>query len=381
MGLFFNRPEGWKELSDADKAWARSVGDHNAMVELKRSLRADNTPRVRLILSNFERFGLQTNAFPGFFRDAVEHGARGCAALIIECLYERKRHDLAREILPMAARAQDRASWDALLSWNRKDKFCQDGAIAVAAAEGSEELLKEVLVDAVNERKEHIFLAALRVASRHSFARTRFVAGWKNLFNEGQSLLNDAFYDAAIVGDFIPAERLRAAGADINHGNARTLAQAAGAYRIEVVKYLVRKGTDLKKHGSIIAADICRKYPETELSRYLDSFFGGVYEKQVKEEERKRQESRRFACIDGDMLEERKHLSSGGELTLLFNFRTRQQYVLTRVQHAAAAEVVPFSDIDPEVLRAAAERFVSLGGDEKMADAARNGRPRLDFKD
>jgi hypothetical protein len=180
---------------------------------------------------------------------------------------------------------------------------------------------------------------------------------------------------ASAEGSKEKAELLIASGAAIDHDAGEALFQAGYNNRFEMLDYLLSKGADLAAYGQIVLDRFRERNPHLPAIDYLDGF----YQAAVERRERNRLQKERFSLAGPETLAEILPLPSGGTLTILFNFATRQQIILVQEKPSSrekpSLQVINFSDVENyDAVERAAQKLIELGGDAKAAAACRRGK-------
>ncbi len=355
----FETPE-FKALSAADRIWAKGLTREIAGNALIECASENNTVRTAYIIGTFystkydDDKGLKAHAVRTAIGEAIRKDAPDSLELLLKSFgppwLTENSWSCSHYIFPLfscAAEMKSATAFETLIAW-QAEKFGGNGCSVVDVANLAAHYDPEGLLPSALDYAESI--------KRKSAA------------------LNGVLDIAAENDDRKKLDLMLARGADIHHDKGAVLYAAAKADRQDMVDYLLSKGAaaDLTAYGS----EIIEKLRENSAPASAVLYMEGLYEKTIVRQNNVKQEEKRFSLVGPDILAETLPLPSGGTLTLMFNFATRQQIVTTQESSGAALQVVSFSAIeDPEAIERAAQKFIELGGDPKKTETPkiRNG--------
>ncbi|MCE9507351.1 MAG: hypothetical protein K8R48_03405 [Alphaproteobacteria bacterium] len=410
--MFFRKPKGWAELSKEDQAWAKTLKKGYISSRLEECARNNQVSRLRYILDNNDTYNLDNSHFKKAISEAVQNRSTEALKLIYEyrgwdagytqaviitaiknkstgalkLIYEsvgKKEsafYDTWKQsfgVFTAASEVKSKECWDIVLAGNDalppRLRTLPEDIAEIAVNHGFPEAYNEILGKKAGPDDTIFFEKAMKAAVQKSPVAMHNVLWWKDRFHGAPTVMADVLCKVAAEGKISMAEMLLGAGVDVNHGKGRALKAAANNGQLEMVRFLVEKGADVRAYGGdLIPALFNGSDPQLAVAQYLDSFFDGRYRRAHIEEGAKADENKNFALAGSDTLAEKKPLPFGGTLTILFNFALRQQTVIaqdaTAKKESMALQVINFSDIENEALDRAAKKFVELGGDPKMTE-------------
>ncbi|MCE9507346.1 MAG: hypothetical protein K8R48_03380 [Alphaproteobacteria bacterium] len=402
--FFFRKPKGWDDLPEAAQAWAKRLKKENLSAQLKTCVEANHDKCIRFLIENGHRYGLTADDVKIALLTAVRHNSIASLKTILDIGNKenyldrtegystgwRSRDSLLLDALETAAEVKSEDAWDALVAWNatldsgHRLRLRDSQIVRFAVKQKFSAALGEML-DGTNKNAPAVFADALSIASETSAEHVKFVLQFFDPSPETHKTLNQALARAAAEGAKERVNLLLAKGADVNHGNGETLWLAVHNNRFEMIDHLLSKGADMAAYGDALLMKLREKNPQSPVMDYLDR----VHQKALAQKEKRRLEQERFSLAGPETLAETLPLPSGGTLTLLFNFATRQQIIVVQENPAAkqksSFQVINFSDIENyEAIDRAGKKLIELGGDAKAVETCsrirkntfpRNGNP------
>ena len=387
----FSKPTGWEELSVEGRVWAKTLNRSNVYAELKGCAQTNHARHIRYLLENSGFYKIGTAQVQEAIITAIRHKSADALRSIYGFCKEQGPEFYASwqqsfGVFTAVAEVKSKECWEIVRAGNEalpshlKISLPDIAKIAVGQSfyEGCDEFLANV-----DPAEDAVFEKALKTAvAKESSKMLETVLRWKDRFDGANQALGETLCEVAAQKEGrsgkAAAEILMKHGADVNYDSGRPLRIAAKNSLLPMAEFLVSKGADVQTHGPALIKELLSAHGDQAPSPmviYLDGFFDGACQKAY-------EENKRFALVDKDTLAERKQLPSGGMLTLLFNFSTRQQMVMaqdnTGKKEALALQVVNFAEIEnPEAVERAAQKFIELGGDPKVAEEPKIKRPRL----
>jgi hypothetical protein len=343
----FEKPKGWTALSEADKQWAGTLQEMNIGRNLKTYAADNDTGRVRFIVENARKYRLTEVEAREALACAIEAKAIDSLKIMLDNFYglwlAGNHYNGATYLTPLFVAAAETGSSDALvalINWQSSQERMP----------GYNKCSTTNIVNyAAHYKLEEALEAALDYARREG---------------EKAGALNGALDIAARQGNKEKLDLLLKKGADIHHDKGAALYAAAKEDQQDMVVYLLSKGSieDLTAYGTEIIGRLRENGAPASAVLSLEN----AHEKTLVLKNNALQEAERFSLVGPDILAETLPLPSGGKLTLMFNFATRQQIITTQEQSGTALQVVPFAGVEnPEAIERAAQKFIDLGGDAK----------------
>jgi len=401
--FFFRKPKGWDDLPEAAQAWAKHLNKENISTHLKTCVESNHDKCIRFLIENGHRYGLTADDVKTALLTAVRRNSIASLKAILDTGNKenyldrnegystswRAKESLLLDALETAAEAKAEDAWDALVAWNfglntaHRLRLRDNQIVRIAVKQKFGAALGEML-DETNANAPALFADALSIASDTSAEHVKFVLQFFEPSPETHKTLNQALARAAAEGSKERVNLLLAKGANIDHGNGETLWLAVHNNRFEMIDHLLSRGADLAAYGDALLMKLREKNPQSPVMDYLDR----IHQKALAQKEKRRLEQERFSLAGPETLAETLPLPSGGTLTLLFNFATRQQIIVVQENPAAkqkaSFQVINFADIENhEAVERAAKKLIELGGDAKAVENAklkknifpRNGNP------
>jgi ankyrin repeat protein len=401
--FFFRKPKGWDDLPEAAQAWAKHLNKENISTHLKTCVESNHDKCIRFLIENGHRYGLTADDVKTALLTAVRRNSIASLKAILDTGNKenyldrnegystswRAKESLLLDALETAAEAKAEDAWDALVAWNfglntaHRLRLRDNQIVRIAVKQKFGAALGEML-DETNANAPALFADALSIASDTSAEHVKFVLQFFEASPETHKTLNHALARAAAEGSKERVNLLLAKGANIDHGNGETLWLAVHNNRFEMIDHLLSRGADLAAYGDALLMKLREKNPQSPVMDYLDR----IHQKALAQKEKRRLEQERFSLAGPETLAETLPLPSGGTLTLLFNFATRQQIIVVQENPAAkqkaSFQVINFADIENhEAVERAGKKLIELGGDAKAVENAklkknifpRNGNP------
>jgi hypothetical protein len=402
--FFFRKPKGWDDLDEAKQAWAKNLNKDNISSQMSACAKANHDKCIRFIIENGHRYGLTSADVKKTLAAAIRSKSIASLKTLLNTGNKenyldgndgylngwRSKDSPLLEAFEAAAETKSEDAWDTLLAWNAEldagHRFrLRDNQIVKFAVKQKFAAALSEMLDETNKNAPALFADALAVASDASAEHVRLVLQFFDPSPEAHKALNHALLRAAAEGSKEKVDLLLAKGADINHGHGEALWHAVCNNRFEMIDHLISKNADLAAHGGSLLMKLREKNPQSPVMDYLDR----AHQKALAQKEKCRLEQERFSLSGSEILVETLPLPSGGTLTILFNFATRQQIIVVQDSHAAKQKssfrVVNFSDIENyEAVERAAKKLVELGGDARAVENCsrirkntfpRNGNP------
>jgi hypothetical protein len=290
----------------------------------------------------------------------------------------RSRESLALEMLEAAAEIKSKEAWDVVQEWNARPDTAYrpyDWQIIKIIVRLKFDPALRDMFDRDGVNKGSLFADALGAASGQSTEHIKFALQYVVDSHAAQKALSSALDRAAADGSKERVDLFLAKGAAIDHDNGEALWQAIYNSRFEMVDHLLSKGADLAAYGHLLVTRLREKNPQLPAIDYLDR----LYQKAVEQKEKRRLQEERFSLAGPETLAETLPLPSGGTLTLLFNFATRQQIIMVQEKslskELSSFQVINFADIENhDAIERAAQKLIELGGDAKAVTASRRGK-------
>lgn len=379
--MFFRKPKGWKDLSEADRKWVRSLSPEDGPDALLTCVRDNDPVCARFLVENGTRYMVTDRAFAAALAEALRRknlravkammDADNTASFMPDDWRQRDRYILS--YYEAAAASKNMAAWRMLEAWVTYHDFKanrpQEARLtSVIVSAGFEEMILHRLEHAGTGRAR-VLDDAIAAASGNPALMDMVLAHAGHL-PETKKVLDAALSRAAAEGLTADIDKLIAAGANLNHTSCDPLLKAALNGRFEAVDHLLAKpALDLAAYGHLVVARLREKAPQTGAAEYVQERYAALREKQ----ERAQLQQERFTLAAPDTLAEAVPLPTGGVLTMLFNFATRQQIIMVREKGAEpSVRIVNFADVESaSAIDNAAKKLIELGGDAKVVAAYR----------
>jgi len=384
--MLFWKSQGWENLSEVEKLWAKKLTRKNAAQLLAAAAKdhRQGTAPVRYILDNY-------SPAAGAVQAAIVAAVGAKAPAILQTLYDYcgkqgagfyKNWEQSFGLFTATSRARSQECWEIVWAGNEalpeNLRMPHKDIAEILVREGFSGGYGDFLEKKTPPGETAVFVAALQEALKQSADMLHCVVWWGYRFPEARPALEAALVGQAAAGNTDKVRVLLESGrVSVNAENSCAFRAAARKGHLEVVEYMVSRGANVELLAPALLPELCGSLgPGNEMLLYLDGFCDGRYRREFGVAEEKRKENERFALVDNDTLAETKKLPAGGSLTILFNFTTRQQMVMAEkkdgTHESLALQVINFADIENTgtVVRAA-KKFIQLGGDPKMVEEPR----------
>lgn len=384
----FKKTKARENLPEEDRVWAEKITSRTAGNELLPAALLPTSTRLKYLVDHFKIYNPTVFAA---LKETIGNGTLENAKLLLDC-FGASSGDISRaqmtELYGLAARSGRDDAWKGLEHVRPKlhsERLKSSEKIRIAITENWQAGTKKLLQKGLNLYDAETFEVALMTAIAEDSPLFKDIVTFAPRFSKFYgyaSIMNGALDAIARKGDLEKAALLLDSDPSMSSDTSSLIA-AAGAGNHDMLDFLVQRTPDFSVRGHDVLSELRRRYTNAPLAGYLEELIAAAEFKSEEESLRAEEEQRekeRFSLPAPHTLAEKMPLPSGGTLTVLFNFSTRQQIFLAETAgRPAAPAIVNFSDIESrDAIRRAGERIVAMKGDAQAVEEVLSKQIRLE---
>jgi len=364
--MFF-KPRDYKSMSDADWKWCRQVTRENCLSMVVDAIDQKKSQCLRFLVNSKPAENLKRAHFVALAEKAMRAGHLDMLGYVVSnsnfSMFMVSTTGMS-PVFHAAAQTKNDEGWNYLVQHNQRfpDRSRQSLEMIadIAAEEGYIAGLHSLTGIYVTSK---IAGTALQKGSFDTFR-----AFMQDLAGEGmanKALLDELLVSAVTQGKAEAVNFLVKSGANIHFREGAVLATALVEGHTDIAQLLVDQGFRLDLYGRTVLQEMVAKNARVEAISFLEGVLEGspFRTAPVLPMPRGRAAAEpegKYVLAAADTLAETQQMPTGGTLTILFNFATRQQMIIAP---SAPATVIPFADIDADVLGKICKRMEGIGGD------------------